>query len=76
MVLVWNHLLEESEGCKKSPGQDWGKLCNTITFGIKANRSTEALEIAIASYGKILDEVLPRKDDDEDELSNELILID
>ena len=45
-------------------------------FGIKANRSTQALEIVTASCGKILGEVLPRKDDDEDELSNELILID
>jgi hypothetical protein len=61
---------------EKSPGHDWGKLCDTITSGIKDNRTTEALEVAIASCGKILGEILPRQDDDEDELSNELILID
>jgi putative membrane protein len=61
---------------EKLPGQDWGKLCAAIASGIKANQPTEALEKAVASCGEILGEVLPRQDDDEAELSNELILID
>lgn len=61
---------------EKLPGLDWGKLCAAIVSGIKANRPTEALEEAVASCGEILGEVFPRQDDDEDELSNELILID
>jgi putative membrane protein len=61
---------------EKLPNQDWEKLCGAIVSGIKANRPTEALEEAVASCGEILGEIMPRQDDDEDELSNELILID
>jgi putative membrane protein len=61
---------------EKLPKQDWEKLCGAIVSGIKANRPTEALEEAVASCGEILGEIMPRQDDDEDELSNELILID
>jgi len=61
---------------EKLPGQDWGKLCAAIISGIKANRPTEALVEAITSCGEILGETFPRQDDDVDELSNELILID
>ncbi|MFT4589578.1 MAG: putative membrane protein [Candidatus Binatia bacterium] len=61
---------------EKLPGQDWGKLCDAIVSGMKANRPTEALEEAVTRCGDILGGVLPRQDDDDDELSNELILID
>lgn len=61
---------------EKLPGQDWGKLCDTMVLGMKANRPTEGLEEAVARCGEILGEVLPRQDDNVDELSNELILID
>jgi len=61
---------------EKLPGFDWGKLCGEIVSGLKANRPTDALEQAIASCGEILGAPLPRQDDDRDELSNELILID
>lgn len=61
---------------QKLPGHDWGKLCAAIISRVRANRLTEALEEAIASCGEILGEVLPWRDDDKDELSNELILID
>lgn len=60
----------------KLPEFDWGKLCATIVSGLKANRSTEALEQAIARCGEILAGPLPRQDDDKDELKDELILID
>jgi putative membrane protein len=61
---------------EKLPGMDWGDLCAAIVSGMKDKRPTEALEEAVASCGEILGEVLPRQGDDEDELSNELILID
>lgn len=70
VVLPDNAILE------KLPEQDWGMLCAAIVSGLKADRPTEALETAVASCGEILGEVLPRQDEDEDELSNELILID
>lgn len=58
------------------PEQDWGLLCASIVDGLKAGQPTETLEAAIATCGGILGKVLPRQDDDEDELNNELILID
>ncbi len=61
---------------EKLPEQDWGMLCAEIVSGLKVERASEALEAAVASCGEILGGVLPRQNKDEDELSNELILID
>lgn len=70
MVLPDDAILE------KLPDQDWGVLCAGIVSGLQAGRPTEALEAAVASCGEILGQFFPRQDGDEDELSNELILID
>ena len=61
---------------EKLPAHDWGELCAAIVSGLKSKRVTETLEEAIASCSLILGAVLPRQDDDENELSNELIIID
>lgn len=60
----------------KLPDQHWSGICDGIVSGMKANRPTEALEEAVARCGEILGEALPRRDNDEDELSNEMILMD
>ncbi len=61
---------------EKLPEENWAKLCDAIVCHVKAKRLTQAFEEAIASCGEILGEALPRRDEDRDELSNELILID
>ena len=61
---------------EKLPGHDWGELCSQIVSGFKAGKPTDALEGAVISCGAILSEVLPPLDENQNELSNELILID
>lgn len=61
---------------EKLPDQDWGMLCDAIVSNLKAGRPAEALESAVASCGEILGAVLPRQKGDDDEISNELILVD
>lgn len=61
---------------EKLPADAWTEICDLIVSGMKAGQPTQALENALARTADILGKALPRKDDDEEELSNELILID
>ena len=55
---------------------DWSGPCATIVEGMKAGRPAEGLEQAILQCGELLSVDFPRADGDEDELSNELVLLD
>ena len=61
---------------EKLPKQNWENICEVIVSGMKNNKPVEALEEAISRCGVILSGSLPRKEDDVDELGNELVLID
>lgn len=55
---------------------DWGGPCSTIVAGMKEGNPTEAMASAVVQCGDLLAADFPRADDDVDELSNELVLID
>ena len=51
-------------------------LCAKFTAGVRAGRATEAFCEVIAEAGAQLAKVLPRKEDDTNELSNRLVVLD
>lgn len=61
---------------EKLPDHDWKDICDILVDGMKQKHPVPALEQAIERCGNLLKEVLPREQDDVDELKNELFLID
>jgi putative membrane protein len=61
---------------EKLPPETWQEVCDLIVAGMKSGSPVKALEDAVIRAGDILGDILPREEDDEDELSNELILLD
>lgn len=55
---------------------EWEHICNTIIDGFKEKQYTNSIVEGINLSGKLLAEHFPIKEDDKDELSNELIIID
>ncbi len=69
-------VLPDDAVAEKLPPETWREICDLIVSGMKAGSPTRALEEAVVRAGDILGDVLPRQEDDEEELSNELVVID
>lgn len=52
------------------PQQTWDEIVHTITAGIRSGHTCDALCLAIARCGELLQEKFPRRADDTDELPN------
>lgn len=58
---------------EKIPAGSWQTLASDLAAGIRDGRACDALVDVIVRCAKVLSENFPRKEDDVDELSNELL---
>lgn len=55
---------------------DWSRICDSIISSFKQKQYTTGIVDGISLTGKLLAEHFPIKEEDKDELANELIIID
>ncbi len=82
-VLIYVSLYERmvyvlgDEGISEKLSQDdWDEVCGTIIKGIRDGQGAEGLCSGIAECGALLTEHFPIREEDENELPNELVVID
>lgn len=67
-------VLADEAIARRLPQEAWHQVCSTLVEGIKHEHTAEALIAAIHKSGELLTQHFPAQGENEDELSNQLIL--
>ena len=76
-VSVWERqaiVLADKSIDEKVTDDTWNKAVETLIFGIKRKNMLEGFQKSIQHIEKVLEEYFPIEDDDQNEISNHLII--